>query len=211
MIVNDADVEVTSFIATIGEQSLLDIEYHTLIEKMLVYTENLPQANAYKNILLSQVINELSEDDYQKMKVWIERMAARWLRVDSRAQWNFNGRLVIEDIRRNWIISYYPNESSELRLQKDIYFATDVLCKDYLLTDSETYKQRMIISSFDGCVIPYCLDFINDVTMARYGSLIDKCQKESNVVYNPHIDKGWFEKMIEENFQLKPETRDEFN
>ena len=30
-------------------------------------------------------------------------------------------------------------------------------------------------------------------------------------VFNPHIDKGWFEKMIEENFQLKPETRDEFN
>ena len=45
--------------------------------------------------------------------------------------------------------------------------------------------------------------------MARYGSLIDKYQKEPNVVYNPHIDKGWFERMIEENFKLKPEMQDE--
>lgn len=216
MIVNDADVEVTSFIATLGEQSLLDVDYHTLTEKMLVYTENLPQAIAYKNRHIAQVINELSEDEYMEMKVWIERRIARWLRVDSRGEYvNFSQKSVEDAIIKNCLVSYLieSDEGSGIscRLENDRDFVRNGLMKQFIPIYSENNKQRMIISSFDGCVIPYCLDFINDVTMARYGSLIDKYQKEPNVVYNPHIDKGWFEKMIEENFQLKPETRDEFN
>lgn len=215
MKVDDADVDVTSFIATLGEQSLLDIDYHTLIEKMLVYTENLPQTNAYKNILLSQVINELSEDDYQKMKVWIERRIAHWLHVDSRGEYvNISQKSVEDAIIKNCFVSYLieSDEGSGIscRLENDRDFARNVLMKQFIPICSENNKQRMILTSVGGSVIPYCLAFINDITMGHYAHLIDMC-KAGQTTFNPHIDKGWFEKMIEENFQLKPETRDEFN
>ena len=215
MIVNDADVEVTSFIATLGEQSLLDIDYHTLIEKMLVYTENLPQAIAYKNRHIMQVINELSEDEYMKMKVEIERRIARWLRVESRGEYvNISQKSVEDAIIKNCFVSYLieSDEGSGIscRLENDRDFARNGLMKQFIPIYSENNKQRMIITSVDASVIPYCLAFIDSNTMMRFKQLIAMC-KTGQPVFNPHIDKGWFEKMIEENFQLKPETRDEFN
>lgn len=215
MIVNDADVEVTSFIATIGEQSLLDIDYHTLLEKMLSHTENLPQAIAYKNRHIMQVINELSEDEYMKMKVEIERRIARWLRVESRDEYVTISRKLVEDAIIKSIFVSYSIESDEgcripCRLENDRDFARNGLMKLFIPIYSENNKQRMIITSVDTSVIPYCLAFIDPNTMMCYKQLIAMC-KTGQPVFNPHIDKGWFEKMIEENFQLKPETRDEFN
>lgn len=215
MKVDDADVVATSFIATLGEQSLLDIDYHTLIEKMLVYTENLPQAIAYKNRHIMQVINELSEDEYMKMKVEIERRIARWLRVESRGEYvNISQKSVEDAIIKNCFVSYLieSDEGSRIpcRLENDRDFARNGLMKQFIPIYSENNKQRMIITSVDASVIPYCLAFIGPNTMMRYKQLIAMC-KTGQPVFNPHIDKGWFEKMIEENFQLKPETRDEFN
>jgi hypothetical protein len=215
MKVDDADVMVANFVATLGGQSLLDMDSYALREKMLAYTENLPQANAYKNILLSQVIDELSEDDYQKMKAWIERMATRWLRVDSRGEYvNFSQKSVEDAIIKNCFVSYLieSDEGSRIpcRLENDRDFARNGLMKQFIPIYSENNKQRMIITSVDASVIPYCLAFIDPNTMMCYKQLIARC-KTGQPVFNPHIDKGWFEKMIEENFQLKPETRDEFN
>ena len=215
MKVDDADVVATSFIATLGEQSLLDIDYHTLLEKMLSHTENLPQAIAYKNRHITQVINELSEDEYMEMKVEIERRIARWLRVDSRGEYvNFSQKSVEDAIIKNCFVSYLieSDEGSGIscRLENDRDFARNGLMKQFIPIYSENNKQRMIITSVDASVIPYCLDFIDPNTMMCYKQLIARC-KTGQPVFNPHIDKGWFEKMIEENFQLKPETRDEFN
>lgn len=217
MKVDDADVVATSFIATLGEQSLLDIDYHTLLEKMLVYTENLPQAIAYKNRHITQVINELSEDEYMKMKVEIERRIARWLRVESRGEYvNISQKSVEDAIIKNCFVSYLieSDEGSGIscRLENDRDFARNGLMKQFIPIYSENNKQRMIITSVDTSVIPYCLAFIDPNTMMRYKQLIAMCKTGQPVFnLNPHIDKGWFEKMIEENFQLKPETRDEFN
>lgn len=215
MKVDDADVVATSFIATLGEQSLLDIDYHTLLEKMLSHTENLPQAIAYKNQHIMQVINELSEDEYMEMKVEIERRIARWLRVDSRGEYvNFSQKSVEDAIIKNCFVSYLieSDEGSGIscRLENDRDFARNGLMKQFIPIYSENNKQRMIITSVDASVIPYCLAFIDPNTMMCYKQLIARC-KTGQPVFNPHIDKGWFERMMEENFQLKPETRDEFN
>ncbi len=211
MKVDDADVVATSFIATLGEQSLLDVDYHTLIEKMLVYTENLPQAIAYKNQHIMQVINELSEDEYMKMKVEIERRIARWLRVDSRGEYvNISQKSVEDAIIKNCFVSYLieSDEGSRIpcRLENDRDFARNGLMKQFIPIYSENNKQRMIITSVDASVIPYCLAFIDPNTMMRYKQLIAMCKTGQPVFnLNPHIDKGWFDKMQEEDFKLKPE------
>ena len=213
MKVDEADVCVNSFITTLGEQSLLDIDTEILREKMLTYTENLPQAIWYKNVLLYQVVENLSDEDYRKMKSEIERISAPWLRTDSRGECvNITQRLVKDAIIKDYFVSY-PIESDEgcripCRLENDRDFARNGLMKQFIPIYSENNKQRMIITSVDASVIPYCLAFIDDVIMKHYTHLIDRC-KRGEFAYNPHIDKGWFDKMQEENFKLKPEMQDE--
>lgn len=216
MKVDDADVMVENFVATLGGQSLLDVDSDALCEKMLAYTENLPQANVYKNILLSQVIESLSDEDYKKMKGEIERKFARWLRVNDRGEYvNIsNGEKSVADaVVKNWIVSYYPvvNEEGQkvaFRLEGDKDFAKNVLKKDYLPTYSDTTKQRMIFTCIDGCVIPYCIDSLDEMVMEKFYGLINQC-KAGQAVFNPHCDKQLFERMKEEDFKLKPEMQDE--
>lgn len=216
MQVDDADVMVANFVATLGGQSLLDVDSDALCEKMLAYTENLPQANVYKNILLSQVIESLSDEDYKKMKDEIERKSARWLRVNDRGEYvNIsNGEKSVADaVVKNWIVSYYPVVNDEgqkiaFRLEGDKDFAKNVLKKDYLPTYSETTKQRMIFTCIDGCVIPYCIDSLDEMVMDKFYGLINQC-KAGQAVFNPHCDKQLFERMKEEDFKLKPEMQDE--
>ena len=216
MKVDDADVMVASFVATLGTQSLLAIDSDALLEKMLAFTEGLPQADAYKNVLLSQVIENLSEEDYKKMKVEIERKSARWLRVNDRGEYvNIsNGEKSVADaVVKNWIVSYYPVTNAEgqkiaFRLEEDKDFAKNVLKKDYLPTYSDTTKQRMIFTCIDGCIIPYCIDSLDEMVMTKFNNLINMC-KAGQAVFNPHCDKQLFERMKEEDFKLKPEMQDE--
>ena len=216
MKVDEADVMVASFVATLGDQSLLDIETNALCEKMLAYTENLPQPIWYKNVLLSQVIEKLSDEDYKKMKVEIERKSARWLRVNDRAEYvniSDGEKSVADAVVKNWIVSYYPVVNDEgqkiaFRLEGDKDFAKNVLKKDYLPTYSDTTKQRMIFTCIDGCIIPYCIDSLDEMVMTKFNNLINMC-KAGQAVFNPHCDKQLFERMKEEDFKLKPEMQDE--
>lgn len=216
MKVDDADVMVASFVKTLGDQSLLDIETNALCEKMLAYTEELPQANEYKNVLLSQVIANLSDVDYKIMTNEIERKSARWLRVNDRGEYvNIsNGEKSVADaVVKNWIVSYYPVVNDEgqklaFRLEGDKNFAKNVLKKDYLPTYSDTTKQRMIFTCIDGCIIPYCIDSLDEMVMTKFNNLINMC-KAGQAVFNPHCDKQLFERMKEEDFKLKPEMQDE--
>lgn len=216
MKVDEADVMVASFVATLGNQSLLEIETNALCEKMLAYTESLPQAIWYKNVLLSQVIEKLSDEDYKKMKLEIERKSARWLRVNDRGEYvniSDGEKSVADAVVKNWIVSYYPVVNDEgqkiaFRLEGDKDFAKNVLKKDYLPTYSDTTKQRMIFTCIDGCIIPYCIDSLDEMVMTKFNNLINMC-KAGQAVFNPHCDKQLFERMKEEDFKLKPEMQDE--
>ena len=226
MKIDEDDIMVTSFVATLNNQSLLSIDsnplqdvdideiiqnkdnFDTLYKKMLDYTMRLPQANNYKDILVTQVIEELGEKEYEKMKLEIEKISARWLRVDDKGEVTQTGKLVSDTIARNWIVSFYAEDDVKTRLEKDTSFAKNVLSKDYLPTTSSCARQRILFSCVDGCIIPYCIASLNDILMRRYDELMNKC-KIGQAVFNPHCDKQLFERMREEDFKLKPEMQDE--
>lgn len=211
VIVDDADVMVANFVATLGAQSLLDMKSDALQMSLLAYTESLPQANKYKETLLTQVIDDLKENnsaEYENMKTEIEKISARWLRVDGKGENTTDGKSISAAIAKNWIVSYYSDDPKNewTTLKDDSSFAKNILSKDYLPTTSLCARQRMIFTCVDGCVIPYCL--FADKTIEKYEEWINK-SKAGLAVFNPHCDKLLFDRMKEEDFKLKPEMQDE--
>ncbi len=208
--VDDSDVAVANFVETLDGHSLLDIDSDTLRKKILTYTENLPKAIEYKNVHIVDIINNLPEKECDEMMARIKNLDATWLRVNGRSQYLNHGgeRVAVENaIYKNLtIIGYRQNADYQSKLEKiaDLLSQKEGLSPVLSFIDNESLKQRIIISVIDGCVIPYCLDFLPDSEMEHYYNTLIRAWEESNISNHPHIDKGWFDAMQAEGFRLKP-------
>lgn len=211
MEIDSDDVVVNDFVEKLSTL-LIDIDIDVkLNDDILAYTRNLPQAIEYKEKIISSVIDELSDDEYKKLKNEIQKKSARWLRVNSRGQRvNVGDRKAVEDaIAKNWVVSIYKsNDGYRSRLDKDISFLPNVESKDFLYVTKEAAKQRMIFCRIDGSIIPYCIGVIDDSAMTRYEKQLKKANSGEKV-FNPHFDKHLFERMRQEDFKLKPEMKNE--
>ena len=204
MTMDSNDIVVADFIVSLGK-SLTKVDIDTeLNEKIKQYTESLPQAQNYRDKIITEVIDNLPDEEYQKLKKEIEIKSARWLSIDSRGQQVNGRRCFVEDaIVKNEIVLMYSNDKEyENRLQKDVTFLQNVEVKQFLYVDKAVAKKKMIFCRIDGSVIPYCIDFINYVAMERYKENIQEA--EQGLAENPHLDRHWFEKMRAEGFSLKP-------
>lgn len=194
MTMDSNDIVVADFIVSLGK-SLTKIDIDTeLNEKIKQYAESLPQAQNYRDKIITEVIDNLPDEEYQKLKKEIEIKSARWLSVDSRGQQVNYRRCFVEDAIWESVICISPQPS---RLDRDLPFAQE----QYLVL-KEDFKQEMTFCRIDGSVIPYCIDFINYGAMERYKENIQEA--EQGLAGNPHIDRHWFEKMRAEGFSLKP-------
>lgn len=210
MTINSDNVVVADFIKTLG-MSLLDTNIlNVLSDNIMEYTLNLPQSVDYKNRILTEVIDNLPQAEYEKLKIEIQKKSARWLRIDGRGQCvNAGGKAVEDAIAKNWVVSVYKaNPEYKSRLDKDPNFLQNVESKDFLYVDKEVAKQRMIFCRIDGSLIPYCIEAFNDMVIDRYNEQINKA-RSGEMVFNPHFDRHIFEKMREEDFKLKPEMKNE--
>ena len=210
MTINSDNIVVSDFIRTLGKSLLTSDVLNDLSDSILEYTATLPQANDYRNRILTEVIDNLPQDEYDKLKVEIQKKSARWLRIDGRGQCVNNGGKSVDDaIAKNWVVSVYkPNEEYKSRLHNDVNFLQNVESKDFLYVNKDIAKQRMIFCRIDGSLIPYCIEAFDDMVIDRYNEQINKA-KGGEMVFNPHFDKHIFEKMREEDFKLKPEMKNE--
>jgi len=211
MEIDSNDIVVNDFVDKLSTL-LIDIDVDTkLNETILTYVQNLPQAQGYKEKIISDIIDELSDDEYKKLKNEIQKKSARWLRVNSRGQRvNVGNRKMVEDaIAKNWVVSIYKSkEGYKSRLEKDVSFLPNVESKDFLYVTKEAAKQRMIFCRIDGSIIPYCIGVIDDMSMRTYEDQL-KMANSGEKVFNPHFDKHLFERMRQEDFKLKPEMKNE--
>jgi hypothetical protein len=212
--IDESEIQIHGLIESLNGKSLMDLNSEELLNAILAYTENLRQAALYKERLLSQVINDLPEEDYIDLKQEIEKRSARWLRVDDRAEVvnnEQNGIKSVSDaIAKQLIISYYPDGDNPFKLQNDSDFIKHILNPKNAFRETlkESAKQRMIVTRIDGCIIPYCIGSLDEITMTRYNNLINR-HNAGQSVYNPHFDKLLFEKMQKADFKLKPDMQDE--
>ena len=205
--IESSEVVVADF--TKGNSMTEIASLDALNDVILAYTSGLEKAVAYKNRLLVDVIDGLSDEEYKKLKREIELKSARWLKVNDRGQVvNVTGKAVEDAVAKNWVISFYKkNEGYQCRLQKDPDFAPGSK-PDYLPIDRDVAKQRMLLCRIDGSIIPYCIDVFSEMAMDRYEAAI-RGSLNGDAVFNPHFDRILFEQMKSEDFKLKPEMKNE--
>lgn len=208
MTIDSKDIVVTDFTRSLDiSLDKIDINQE-LNDKIKSYTNSLPQAQTYRDKLINDVIDNLSNNEYEKLKVEIQNKSVRWLKIDSRGQRiNSVGHKAVEDaIVINWIVSVYDN-GHESRLKSDKAFLPNI-GKSFLPIKNNIARQKMIICRIDGSIIPYCIGVFDDMAMNRYDTCIKQAQG-GNLVYNPHFDRHIFESIQMEDFKLKPEIKNE--
>ena len=202
-------VVVSDFISKLGA-SLIDINDSELEAKIEQYTQSLEPAEKYRTKLITDVIDNLPLEEYNKLKKEIDRKADRWLSVNNRGQKvTMSGTFVSEAISSSWLVTYYSKDKRyKTRFQSDKAFLPDVVGKEFLQIDKEAAKQRIIFCRLEGSIIPYCIGFLDDMTMNRYQRVVNQVNS-GDLMFMPHFDKTLFEKMRDEDFKLKPEMKNE--
>ena len=202
----------TAMFAESLPSSLLEMSADKIDEAIMGYTTSLDVAREYREKLIVDVIDNLSDADYANLKLEIARKSALWLSVNDRGQCVLKGgefTSVADVVAKNWLVSMYKSDKNKKsRLECDKSFLQNVTKKDFLAVDSESTKQQMLVCRVDGAVIPYCLSMLNDAAMERYERVV-RSSIGGDAVFNPHFDKTIFDTMVKTGYKLKPEMKDE--
>lgn len=205
------DVGVVSFIANSKLGFLDGVTVEELKAAIDSYSATLPAANAYRNKRLIDVINGLSQKEYDLLKDAIAAKSSSLLPINDRGQVNDAERMPSQLMVREFLISLYCEPNESCRLQNDKAFVSmataNAGCK-FIPNPCEALRQKMFIFRAEYAMIPYCIDLFDDAVVDEYNTQVVSATS-GQATFNPHFDKILFEKMRLENFQLKPELPNE--
>ena len=186
--------------------SLLDLD----IEKQLrpaieQYVSSLPHVIAYRERKITDVIEELSGEDYEELKYQINVRSSRLLRIDNHElECSRTGRTLRDMMHSGIFHSIYSPKGNEqvcgqTRLERDVSWYFGRCFKEFVPTNAESLRQQMIVLRVGSAIIPYCIEALNEDVVEEY----EKVVQEGS--WNPHFDKNIYEQMKAQNFSLKPE------
>ena len=192
--------------------SLLDIEVNEeLSKRLLEYCAALPQAKAYRDKLIVDVVEELSPEDYAIFKKNVSEKSSRLLRLDNRGLFcETRSMMPTARMVQNYVISIYKNDNLRTtRLESDGTLLPEIK-KDFICSEYASMKQKMIFYCSDMAIIPYCIAAFDENTVEReYNTLLRDAMTTGTISFNPHFDKQIFEAMCKVDFKLKPEMQNE--
>ncbi len=208
MRVNNEEIQVAEFIASLSSP-LMDIDIANLDDLILNYSRNLANAIEYKEKRILDVIANLPDEDYEKLKAEMYEKSSLLLKVDGRGQ--AIERVPVRDRMVNcFMIASYDNNGQRTRFEDDQYFLPQVVDKEFTKLNSEVMKQKLICYRVSGAIIPYCIGAFDEYTMRKeYEEFIQKSLASGSQTYNAHFDAKLFGDMVKNNFKLKPEMKDE--
>ena len=192
--------------------SLLDIDVNEeLSKRLLAYCAALPQANMYRYKLIVNVVEELSPEDYATFKEIVLEKSSRLLRLDNRGQKVGNSLATAAMVQRLFILINKLDNTWTTRLERDTrFFVDDAREKEFIYSDADSMKQKMIFYRSDRAIIPYCIAAFDENTVEReYNALLRDAMTTGTTSFNPHFDKQIFEAMRQVDFKLKPEMQNE--
>lgn len=213
MKLNPDDVVVSAFTENVN---LYDVDLNKLGDAILSYTTGLNQARQYRDKLIVDVIKDLSDDDYKRLKKEIAEKSSRLLKLNDRGQVSkVNGnKMPTSMLVQNYLISIYNKTEADgitvkSRLETDKDFLRDIKT-EYITSDFESMKQKIIFYRSDMAIIPYCIDAFDDLTIeGEYNTLLRDAMQNGSTGFNPHFDMQIFEDMRKMDFKLKPEMQNE--
>ncbi len=213
---NSSDVIISDYVASLNK-SLFDVELKKELNIGLkTFVASLRKAKEYRDKLIVDVIENLDEDQYKRLKKEIAEKSSRLLRLEDRGQKNRtrNNALATSMLVQNYLISLYNGKDDagntlKSRIEKDHSFLKDIK-KEFVSSNFDSMKQKIIFYRSDMAIIPYCIGSFDDVTVDReYTSLLLDAGQTKTTSFNPHFDKDMYTEMRLKDFKLKPEMQNE--
>ena len=205
------EIGLAGFMTTLSK-SLLEMDIQNELKPAIDgYVATLPEAVAYREKRLIDVIERLSDKEYEILKTNIEAKSSSLLRINNRSQENNDGKPT-DLLVREYMFSLYCDQNEQCRLQKDEAFirkATGAAGCQFFPNTCEELRQKMFIFRTEYAVIPYCIDSLNDMVVELYETQVKASMMPGSTSFNPHFDKTLFEEMRKQNFKLEPELPNE--
>lgn len=199
------------FFSSLGK-SIMNVDVNKELHgKIHDYCLSLPQAKAYCDKLIIDVVEGLSAEEYAAFKKIVSEKSSRLLRLDDRGQLSeTRGMLPTAMMVQNYLISIYKNDSNQkTRLESDRTLLPDIK-KEFIFSEFDSMKQKIIFYRSDMAIIPYCIGAFDENTVDReYSVLVRDAMTTGTTSFNPHFDKQIFDTMRSIDFKLKPEMQNE--
>ena len=199
------------FFNSLGK-SIMNVDVNKELHgKIHDYCLSLPQAKAYCDKLIIDVVEGLSAEEYAAFKKIVSEKSSRLLRLDDRGQLSeTRGMLPTAMMVQNYLISIYKNDSNQkTRLESDRTLLPDIK-KEFIFSEFDSMKQKIIFYRSDMAIIPYCIGAFDENTIDReYSVLVRDAMTAGTTSFNPHFDKQIFDTMRSMDFKLKPEMQNE--
>lgn len=202
MHVDDNDVDLQAFCTKFYKPILeMDIE-HELKPVIYNFAKSRPQAMQYIEKSLADVINEMSDEEFELLRDKIIRLSSPWLQINDRGQKNFRFEMRPSEIMNHkYVFSFYGNEGDHNRLKYSLPRNT---MADFVQHNYGQLHQKMFVTRKDVAIIPYCIDSLDETVQEAYERQV-RNSASGQVDFNPHFDKTLFEEMRKKDFKLKPE------
>ena len=201
MHVDYCDVDLPAFCATLGKPFLrMDIEQE-LKPAINDFAKSRPQAMQYIEKSLADVINEMSDEEFELLRDKIIRLSSPLLQINDRGQKNFHEMRPSEIMNHKYVFSFHGNEGDYNRLEYSLPRNT---MADFVQHNYGQLHQKMFITRKDVAIIPYCIDSLDETVQEAYERQV-RNSASGQVDFNPHFDKTLFEEIRKKDFKLKPE------
>ena len=208
MAVNSDEILVPEFIKSL-DADLYEVSVDDLDQKLIAYTSGLSKAQEYREKLIMDVVDSLSDADYETLKNEIYEKSSLLLRLDGRGQ-QIGGYPARDKMVSNYMIAHYGQENTLSRFEQDQYFLQNVVSKEWAKSTSDVMKQKIIFYRVDGAIIPYCIGAFDEFTVkTEYEDRVVAAMASGSTTFNPHFDAEIFADMKKNDFKLKPEMKNE--
>ena len=195
--VDDNDVDLQAF-CTKFYKPILEMDSEQAKSAIYDFAKSRPQAMQYIEKSLADVINSMSDEEFELLRDKIIRLSSPWLQINNRGQKNMHEMRPSEIMNRTFTVYCYEGDNNRLRISLSRNIMADFVQHNY-----GQLHQKMFVTRKDVAIIPYCIDSLDERLQDAYE--IEVRSSMNGMCCNPHFDKTLFEEMRKKDFKLKPE------
>ncbi len=195
MTLSENEISLTDFMSSLTKP-FLGLTKEEIDLALGAFTASLPRCELYRTTLINDVIQDLSAEDYMKLKVEVAQRISPLLPLQCRCPENMmTSKICAVSIYRNY-------SEGRSRLENDQWlFERGIDCR-FIPSDAPEMRQKVVFFRIDSAVIPYCLEAFDASIEQEY----DTCLRTTpeNTRFNPHFDLQIYEEMKRKDFKLRP-------
>ena len=203
MTLAENEVFMTDFVLSL-KKPLAAFTKEELAAALDTFASSLPRCEYYRSLLINDVIQNLSSEDYGKLKGAISRMVSPLLALNERGLLDplvFRGP-ESKMTKMLTVFSYGTDLSEKNRLKEDPNLILRGGChNNFVFTEAPEMRQKLVFLRCDSAVIPYCVEAFDESIKAEY--MVFAIDPET-ARFNPHMDLQIYENMKRADFSLMP-------